>query len=148
MKKCSKCREEKDYGEFHKNRTRKDGHSPECRDCKNEANRAYLKTYERKENYHAVCREWRQANKIQVNAAAARRRESIEVRTPAWAETEQIDYVYYAARVIQEVCGGKTPQVDHIIPLSGDFVSGLHVAGNLQLLSAKQNEAKGRHFAN
>jgi|SRR5665213_18134 len=36
--------------------------------------------------------------------------------------------------------------VDHVIPLKGQFVSGLHVFGNLQLLSRSKNSKKGNRY--
>ena len=53
-----------------------------------------------------------------------------------------IDYVYHSADVIKDVYGNR-PDVDHIIPLKHDRVSGLHVAQNLQLMNPSANYSKG-----
>jgi hypothetical protein len=36
--------------------------------------------------------------------------------------------------------------VDHVLPLCGKLVSGLHVAANLQYLPARINSGKGNRF--
>jgi hypothetical protein len=41
MKTCYKCKEEKPFSEFHKNRTKKDGFSDSCKVCKNKYIRKY-----------------------------------------------------------------------------------------------------------
>jgi hypothetical protein len=59
-------------------------------------------------------------------------------RLPAWADLKSI-------RAIYESCP-PGHHVDHVIPLRGKNVSGLHVAGNLQYLPAEHNLAKGNSF--
>lgn len=59
-------------------------------------------------------------------------------RTPSWSQTEEIKDFY-----------SKCPEgfhVDHIVPLQGTLVSGLHVIENLQYLPAKENLAKQNKF--
>ena len=82
---------------------------------------------------------WKQKNAGAVCAAHAKRRAAKLQRTPVWSETENIKGVYVEAQRQQM-------QVDHIIPLQGELVSGLHVWGNLQLLTPKDNYSKGNTF--
>jgi 5-methylcytosine-specific restriction endonuclease McrA len=73
-------------------------------------------------------------------ARFVRRRSDKEDRVPTWANLEAIKEIYRVARESGMV-------VDHIIPLRGRLVSGLHVEGNLQLLSQKENDKKGNKYA-
>lgn len=57
------------------------------------------------------------------------------LRVPAWSEREAIKAFY-------EACP-EGYEVDHIIPLQGETVSGLHVLGNLQYLPMLENRSKG-----
>ena len=56
----------------------------------------------------------------------------IERATPKWADQEKIARIYIDANK-----SGK--HVDHIIPLRGKMVCGLHVENNLQAISASLN---------
>jgi len=62
----------------------------------------------------------------------------IRIRTPSWADILGI-HVFYAN------CP-KGMHVDHIVPLRGTNVSGLHTLENLQYLSAKDNLAKSNSY--
>jgi len=58
--------------------------------------------------------------------------------TPSWANLTKIEEIYL-----------NCPEgfhVDHIIPLNGVNICGLHVENNLQYLSAKDNCSKGNKF--
>lgn len=62
----------------------------------------------------------------------------IHERTPNWANMNIIEHIY-------KNCP-RGYHVDHIIPLRGDLVSGLHVENNLQYLTAEQNRFKSNKF--
>lgn len=69
-------------------------------------------------------------------------------RTPKWLTFEQkleIECFYYKAMRYEEEFGIKY-HVDHIVPLNGENVSGLHVPWNLQVLSAKDNLRKSNKY--
>jgi len=67
------------------------------------------------------------------------------IRTPAWADRKAIAAVYKAARQLTKATGIKYA-VDHIIPLRGSKVSGLHVHNNLQVITASANSAKHNKY--
>ena len=92
----------------------------------------------------AVAR-WNEANPHKATAIAARRRAAVLLRTPAWANHEKIEAFYEEARALSEATG-LVHHVDHIIPLQGKAVSGLHVETNLQILPAQINRSKSNRF--
>lgn len=62
--------------------------------------------------------------------------------TPKWLTPEQHDAIAQIYRKAKET--GMT--VDHIVPLQGATVTGLHVPWNLQLLTHSENSAKGNRL--
>ena len=107
---------------------------------RDEASREYYET--NKEACKEGMKSYRENNLAATNAHKAKYRAAKLERTPSWADDEAISFVYHAAQAIKDVYGGK-PHVDHIVPLQGKKVSGLHVASNLQLISATDNLRKG-----
>lgn len=76
---------------------------------------------------------------------ASKRRTARLLRTPPWADLEAMRTIYEEAQRMTAKTG--TPHhVDHIIPLQGKLVSGLHVPANLQILTGTENSSKHNRF--
>lgn len=88
---------------------------------------------------------WRINNAHRL-AANAMRRVARRIRaTPQWANEKAILAVYQKAKELTEATG--TPHdVDHIIPLQGKFVCGLHVESNLRAIPSALNRKKSNSF--
>lgn len=65
---------------------------------------------------------------------ASQRKKKIRGQTPPWADIDKIREIY--------INRPEGYHVDHIIPLQGENVCGLHVENNLQYLPAKENMSK------
>jgi 5-methylcytosine-specific restriction endonuclease McrA len=110
-------------------------------------------------------RKWAEANKDKATenskryakenpgwkAAHCAKRRSCKLKAlPAWLTQEELDKIegFYqkAKRLFKET--GIPHHVDHIIPLQGKYVSGLHVPWNLQILTASENSKKSNKYEN
>jgi 5-methylcytosine-specific restriction endonuclease McrA len=171
-KTCTKCNETKPVAEFSKRRTRKDGLQPRCKVCRKahyEVNKdkviarskAYYEANKDKEMasrkaYHEANREkllarmraWQKANPDKINAYVAKRRGCRLQATPPWLTADhlaQIQEWYTIAQDLQWL-SEEPLEVDHIVPLQGKNVCGLHVPWNLQILPKSQNRKKGNRL--
>jgi len=84
-------------------------------------------------------------NKTRYVAARARRRAAQTNATPSWLtaiDKAQIQEMYDVS-VARETQIGVKHHVDHIIPIMGKNVSGMHVPWNLQVITATENLSKG-----
>ncbi len=90
-------------------------------------------------------KKWRLKNKHKVAARTSKRKANRLLATPKWADLGAIEIFYSEARKITEATGVKH-QVDHIVPLQGENVRGLHVSWNLQILTASENSRKKNHM--
>lgn len=87
---------------------------------------------------------WKVANKDKVNATDAKRRAMLLNAMPKWlteSQKAEITDVYRVARRLTKATGEQY-HVDHIAPLVGLRVCGLHVPWNLRVMLAKDNYRK------
>jgi hypothetical protein len=73
-----------------------------------------------------------------ANAGTARRRAGLDTATPKWLGAAE----HAAMRALYARGRAEGREVDHIVPLKGKAVSGLHVPWNLQLLPPRENRSK------
>lgn len=100
------------------------------------------------EKYLNISRTWKQRNPAHRRAKAAERRAMKLQRTPAWLTADDFAAIkaIYAEAAEKIAATGLSWHVDHIVPLLGENVSGLHVPWNLQVIPGSENMRKGnRH---
>lgn len=162
MKTCSTCRQPLPVEAFSKKASTADGLQHVCKEChKVHARKQYLSN---KERHRALQRAWRADNPDydkdggrrraakrraehadKVNANTAARKSYVKQATPPWANPFFIAQAYHIAKVREGMLGGKW-HVDHVIPLRGKTVCGLHVENNLQVIPASINLKKHASF--
>ncbi len=125
-KTCSTCRTYKKAALFPFKQQSKDSLGSNCNYCKNVV-------YKRK-------------NKAKTIERTTRRKKHIKQATPTWVTKEQLLHYYETADRLTKETGVKH-HVDHIIPLRGVLVSGLHTPANLQVLPWLDNLIKSNHYA-
>lgn len=176
MKLCTSCNMTKPFDDFHKGAKYKNGYRTWCKVCmsaykkqykaKNretilEKQRAYdaAKNHERrkyfaqrylvkKEKIDAAVKQYRLLHPHKHSAKEARRRLAKIQRTPIWVNVDDkwmMDQAYELA-VLRTKMLGVPFEVDHIVPLQGKNVCGLHVPTNLQVIPAMENRTKSNRF--
>jgi len=102
-----------------------------------------------REENREVCRlrsrKWRINNLDKGAQKEAKRRSTKLKATVKWSNKEAIEAIYLASKELTVATGIKH-QVDHIIPLKGRLVCGLHTEDNLQILTASDNLLKSNSF--
>lgn len=163
MKKCTKCNKIKPLTEFNKMAKAPGGLNYWCRDCYKQLNsdrydrdkdkivsrvKKWQKEHPDKERDTLRSSAWQKANPAKQNAIVAKRNAAKLQRTPKWLSKRQFVEIlrfYEKARELTEI-NKESYEVDHIIPLQGRNVSGLHVPWNLKILTKSENCFKSNKF--
>jgi 2,4-dienoyl-CoA reductase-like NADH-dependent reductase (Old Yellow Enzyme family) len=90
-------------------------------------------------------KKWGKNNPVKILAHTRRQQTKRLMRTPKWLTSDDywiIEQAYELAALRTKMFGFSW-HVDHILPLQGKTVSGLHVPTNLQVIPAVDNIRKG-----
>lgn len=157
LRECPYCGQYKPYDPSAKKGTKARGfHGAHCWDCYKESARASVANY-RSTPAGAAAKKvaiqkwldkpgsreletqrslaWKKANPGTANANNARYRALMAQATPTWSETVEIAQLYREGARLDM-------HVDHMLPINSDWVCGLHVLCNLQLLPGPANVRK------
>ena len=118
-------------------------------DNREQANKNNLASYHRnKDANREKQKAWARAN-VGLITAKIKRRDLAKInRTPKWLSKDDIwlmQEMYLLSTARTKLTGFRW-HVDHIIPLQGKTVSGLHVPTNLQVIPAIENIRKGNRY--
>lgn len=140
MKTCVKCKKDKELAEFYNDaRHKKDGKMSRCKPCHIEF--IYKWRAENKDKQLAMYKRFRKKHPGIVRANRAKAHAAKLQAIPPWlskVQLKEIEQFYSNCPVGYEV--------DHIIPLRGKEVKGLHVRWNLQYLNKSDNRKKSNKF--
>ncbi len=114
-----------------------------------EAVRKASRTYKAKnpEKVKEAIIAWQKANpekfRAMINAGKARYYARKALQCPKWLDAAQHAAILEVYKYCAQLNTGPVKyEVDHIVPLHGKLVSGLHVPWNLQVLTKTENAAK------
>ena len=105
--------------------------------------RAARKAWEQRNPEKALesFKRYRERNRAEIRARLAASKEGREKRRALWANQDAILDFYRQAELMTRTTG-RLHVVDHIIPLQGREVSGLHVETNLRVIEHHENAKK------
>lgn len=148
---CSACKTEKESSEFSPRKDRSKGFHYACKMClatQAQKRRDLGLVNVDREAAKIRSRLWRKNKPGHRNALKAAYKSAKNGATPKWLSEKQLQEIvnfYDLAKELQNLSGDQY-QVDHIIPVRGKTVCGLHVPWNLQILPSDLNRKKSNSY--
>lgn len=102
---------------------------------------SFMWRQKRRQRARESSRAWQKANRGRANYLVRKYQTTRLNATPQWLTDEHQE----RTRRVYETCPDDH-HVDHIVPLNGEGVCGLHVPWNLQHLTAAENLRKGNNY--
>lgn len=176
MRICNVCKVNKPFSDFFRNKKFPGGIAYTCKPCNMEAalrwklenperwlqnqrryaaNNAARKgklakqwALDNPDRRRIVNKTWVSANRDRVRANKAFAKYRRRLATPPWLTQQHRDEIAEAYRLARWLTRffGVVYEVDHIIPISGELVCGLHVPWNLRVITAEENRTKSNFF--
>lgn len=157
-KTCTVCGELKRLSEFHNHKKTIDGKNSRCIDCaRKAASKWYAENKEKKRKYderrrkekrflyRSASKRWRESNPDKKKVDTNCRRRRMRRQMPVWVKPVDMACFYEQSQRVS-YCLGTRFVVDHIIPIKGDGVRGLHAPINLQVIPESINAIKSNHY--
>jgi hypothetical protein len=157
VKHCSNCNKTKPVTEFYPNKNKISGYHCYCVVCSKDKNKQwklnnkdkaaqYDKAWQQsnKDKKSKNYKNWQVNNRAKVNSYNSYRRALELQATPVWLNESQklhIECRYSLAAMLTKSTI-EQHHVDHIVPLKGKTVCGLHVPWNLRVIPAQENLRK------
>lgn len=162
MPTCSWCNIEKSVEDFPKSRTCISGHRSYCKLCKSQQTSSYY--HKNKQRHRAISDAWANANPEKIldikrrwkqnhplqRAVDNAKRSAIKRSASVEWDKEFTEFVFGEAhhlRKLRDALFGFKWHVDHVIPLQGKQVCGLHVWNNFAVIPASVNMRKINKYA-
>ena len=148
MRECKHCglhaKTEEQLSLFVRSKRGKYGYENKCKECASKSfanwrniNKSYRTEYyqKNKEIENKLALKWQKDNPSKALAITRKYQASKKKAVPLWFNEKEVEKIYMFART-------HNLEVDHIVPLQGKTVCGLHVQNNLQCISREENRRK------
>lgn len=143
---CSVCGKPKSREQFHRRAVSYDGLQPHCKECHSVKGRQHYQ--QNKQEYINKAARWevekRQKDPVWANAWNAWTAVKNKSCIPPWVNFTRDTLPVYQR--LHAHCDVKTFVIDHVVPLNGVLVCGLHVPENLQIITKVANQRKGNEW--